>query len=67
MKTPDPERQARSRKARTEAGGKAVHTVLPPDAAQALALLMESGYANTVGECIARALVLASRYALAPR
>ena len=59
------ERQARSRKARTEAGGKAVHAVLPPDAAKALALLLESGYGNTTGECIARALMLASRYALA--
>lgn len=63
MKTPDPERQARSRKARSRAGGKAVHAVLPPDAATALAKLLDARYADTVGECIARALVAAARYA----
>lgn len=63
MKTSDLERQARSRKARAEAGGKAVYAVLPPDAAAALARLLDARYADTVGECIARALVAAARYA----
>lgn len=57
------ERQARSRKARAEAGGKPVHAVLPPDAAQALQKLLDARYADTIGECIARALVAAARYA----
>lgn len=62
-KTPGHERQARSRKERAKAGGKQVSVMLPPDAAEALAKLLDARYADTVGECIARALVAAARYA----
>ena len=54
-------RQASSRQARTREGGKAVHVVLSPDAAKALAKLLKSGYSNTIGEVIDRALVKAAR------
>jgi hypothetical protein len=56
------ERQASSRQARKKAGGRQVSVVLPPDAAEALVKLQEARYADTVTECIARALVLAARY-----
>lgn len=56
-------RQQASRQARKKAGGKPVHVVLPPDAAEALAKLLEARYADTQGECIARALMAAARYA----
>lgn len=54
--------QQSSRQARIKAGGKAVHVLLPPDAAEALRKLLDARYAYTIGECIARALVAAARY-----
>ena len=57
------ERQARSRKARASAGGKAISVVLSPDAAAALAKLLDSNYAASQKEIIDRALVAAARYA----
>lgn len=55
--------QQASRQARIKAGGRVVHAVLPPDAAEALQKLLDARYAETIGECIARALVAAARYA----
>ena len=63
MTTPNHERQARSRKARAEAGGKQVAVMLKPAGAAALAKLLESRYAPTAQECIDRALIAAARYA----
>lgn len=57
------ERQATSRKSRQKAGGKAVSVVLSPDAAAALAKLLESRYADSQKEAIERALIAAARYA----
>ena len=57
------DRQARSRKARASAGGKAIAVVLSPDAAAALAKLLESRYADSQKEAIERALIAAARYA----
>lgn len=42
-KTPDAERQARSRAKRAQEGGKAVHVVLTPLAADKLALWLQRG------------------------
>jgi hypothetical protein len=63
VKTPDLERQARSRKARAEAGGKSVALTLSPPAADALAKLLDSCYADSQKEAIERALIAAARYA----
>jgi hypothetical protein len=57
------ERQQASRQARTKAGGKAIAVVLSPDAAAALAKLLESRYADSQKEAIERALMAAARYA----
>jgi hypothetical protein len=56
-------RQSASRQARIRAGGKAVHAVLSPDAAAALAKLLDARYADTIGETMDRALIAAARYA----
>lgn len=42
-KTPDPERQARSRQARAEAGGKQIAVMLTPAAAAKLAAWVAKG------------------------
>lgn len=49
---------------RIAAGGRRMPGgVLPADAAEALAKLQQSGYADSATACIARALVAAARYA----
>lgn len=63
MNPSDAERQARSRKARASAGGKAVSVILSPGAAAALAKLLDSRYADSQKEAIERALIAAARYA----
>ncbi|THD06118.1 hypothetical protein [Rhodanobacter lindaniclasticus] len=57
------ERQARSRKARAKAGGKSIAVTLSPSAADALAKLLDSRYADSQKETIERALIAAARYA----
>lgn len=48
---------------RLKAGGRRLPGgILPADAAEALAKLQKSGYADTATACISRALVAAARY-----
>ena len=63
MITTNSERQARSRKARANAGGKQVAVMLTPAGAAALAKLLDARYALNAQECIDRALIAAARYA----
>ena len=53
----DSERQARSRKARAEEGGKQIAVMLTPAAVAALDRLLAASYAPSVTAAIARALV----------
>lgn len=53
-KTPDPERQARSRKARAEAGGKQIAVMLTPKAAAKLARFVDKG--DTIAGVVNRLL-----------
>lgn len=55
MKTPDNDRQARSRKARAEAGGKQVAVMLTPAAAAKLAAWVARG--ESIAAVINRLLV----------
>lgn len=56
------ERVAASRARAIEAGARPTpRGLLPPDAAKALDVLMETGYAGSQTACIARALVAVSR------
>lgn len=54
--TPDPERQARSRKAREKAGGKQIAVMLTPEAAEKLAAWVARGesIASIVNRLLAR-------------
>lgn len=63
MKASTSERQARSRKARADAGGKQIAVMLTPAGAAALAKLLDVRYALNTQECIDRALIAAARYA----
>lgn len=56
MKTPDPDRQARSRKARAEAGGKQIAVMLTPAAAAKLAAWVARG--ETISGVVNRLLTL---------
>lgn len=50
------DRQARSRKARAEAGGKQISVMLTPAAAETLARLIAAHYADSATVAICRAL-----------
>lgn len=65
MKMNNSANQSSSRQARIKAGGKAVHTILPTDAATALGKLYLAGYASTIGACIAKALIEAIKKPIA--
>ena len=54
MKTPDPARQARSRKARAKAGGKQIAVMLTPEAAAKLAAWVKRG--DTIAGVVNRLL-----------
>jgi hypothetical protein len=56
------ERQARSRKARADAGGKQVSIMLSPAAYGALAKLLASSYAPTKRQCVEQALITTAKY-----
>jgi hypothetical protein len=55
-------RQARSRKARSDAGGKQVSVMLSPEGYGALAKLLASSYAPTKQQCVEQALITAAKY-----